>query len=103
MKLLYLVDYPFELRSFGVVSFSPNALKFHGYRRTLLTISEPTESARIFHGVLALPAIMVDPKPGHQVSERRTAPHAANSETMRAFTVMVRGLGGGEAGRSGNW
>jgi len=64
---LYLVEYPIANGAFGLVSLSFNCLKFNGYDRTSLPISEPTESARTFHGGSAWPAINADPKPDHQI------------------------------------
>jgi hypothetical protein len=65
---LYLVEYPIAIGPFGQVHFPFNCLKFNGYDRTSLPISEPTESARTFHGGSAWPAIKADPKPDHQIS-----------------------------------
>jgi hypothetical protein len=65
---LYLVEYPIAIEPFGQVHFPFNCLKFNGYDRTSLPISEPTESARTFHGGSAWPAIKADPKPDHQIS-----------------------------------
>jgi hypothetical protein len=63
----YLVEYPLATGAFGLVSFFFNCLKFNGYDCLSLPISEPTESARTFHGVSALPTVKADPKPDHQI------------------------------------
>jgi hypothetical protein len=85
---LYLVEYPFANGAFSRVSFSSNCLKFNEYDCLSLTISEPTESARTFHGGSAWPAIKADPKPDHQISNWLPAAHAALRHSMRAFTVQ---------------
>jgi hypothetical protein len=64
----YLVEYPIAIGPFGQVHFPFNCLKFNGYDCTSHPISEPTESARTFHGGSAWPAIKTDPKPDHQNS-----------------------------------
>jgi len=87
------VEYPFAYGAFGWVPFSSNDLKFNGYNSTSLTISEPTESARTFHGVSALAAIKADRKPDHQVSDLLFAARAAFVHFMRAFTVAGKRLG----------
>jgi hypothetical protein len=65
---LYLVEYPIAIGPFGQVHFPSICLKLNAYNRTSHPVSEPTESARTFHGGSAWPAFKADPKPDHQIS-----------------------------------
>jgi len=84
------VEYPIAIEAFGRVSISSNCLNFNGYECLSLTISEPTESARAFNGVLALRMIEVILEPGSSefllMRRRRCG--------MRVFTVQGEGPAG---------
>ena len=87
---LYLVEYPYATGAFGRVSISSNCLNFNGYECLSFTISEPTESATTFHGVLALVMIEVILEPGSsefQLMRRRRC-------GIRVFTVQGEGPAG---------
>lgn len=81
----YLVEYPFEIGARRRIGLRCNCLKFNGYDRVSVTISEPTESAGAFHGALALLMIMVVSMPSFSEFVFTGAADAAACHSMRAF------------------